>query len=56
MFDKDGDGNITEKELGVVMSGLGQHMADDELHAMFLAADFNGTNRSRFASTLRRLK
>ena len=42
LFDKDGDGNISEKELGVVMSGLGKHLADDELHEMFVTADYSG--------------
>ncbi|XP_065061480.1 calmodulin-beta-like isoform X2 [Rhopilema esculentum] len=48
LFDKDGDGNVTEKELGVVMSGLGQHMADEELHEMFVTADFNGDGLVNF--------
>ena len=42
LFDKDGDGSISEKELGVVMSGLGKHLADDELHELFITADYNG--------------
>ena len=42
LFDKDGDGNISEKELGVVMSGLGKHLADDELHELFITADYSG--------------
>ena len=48
LFDKDGDGNVTEKELGVVMSGLGQHLADEELHEMFVTADFNGKDEFPF--------
>ena len=42
LFDKDADGYITEKELGVVMSGLGKHMPDDQLHEMFSKADLRG--------------
>ena len=28
LFDKDGDGNITEKELGIVLRSLGQNPTD----------------------------
>ncbi|EMS66519.1 Calmodulin-like protein 1 [Triticum urartu] len=34
LFDKDGDGTITTKELGTVMRSLGQHPTEDELKDM----------------------
>lgn len=35
LFDKDGDGNITTKELGTVMRSLGMYNRYDELECMF---------------------
>lgn len=34
MFDKDGDGTITAKELGIVMRQLGLNPTEDEVHEM----------------------
>ena len=41
MFDKDGDGTITSKELGLVMKNLGQNPSEAELQALIKAVDSN---------------
>ncbi|KAJ6444186.1 AP-1 complex subunit gamma-1 [Purpureocillium lavendulum] len=45
LFDKDGDGQITTKELGTVMRSLGQNPSESELQDMIneVDADNNGT-------------
>jgi calmodulin len=45
LFDKDGDGNITTKELGTVMRSLGQNPTENELQEMIneVDADCSGT-------------
>lgn len=45
LFDKDGDGTITDKELIRVMRGLGQNPTDVEVRAMIAEVDADGKFR-----------
>lgn len=42
MFDKDGDGTITTKELSTVMRSLGQNPTEAELRKMLQEVDADG--------------
>ena len=42
LFDKDGDGTITTKELGTVMRSLGQNPTESELQDMVNEVDIDG--------------
>jgi calmodulin len=42
VFDKDGDGTISVKELGIVMRSLGQNPSDEELKEMIDEVDTDG--------------
>ena len=42
MFDKDGDGTITAKELEAVMRGLGQNPTDQEIRELIAEVDADG--------------
>jgi len=42
VFDKDGDGNISAKELGIVMRSLGQNPTEKELDKLVNDADEDG--------------
>lgn len=47
-FDIDGDGNISNEELGVVMNSLGQNLTMDELRDMILEIDEDSNGKIDF--------
>lgn len=52
LFDKDGDGTITVKELGTVMKSLGQNPTDKELREIIQEVDVDGNGKIDFAEFL----
>ncbi len=44
LFDKDGSGDISTKELGVVMKALGQDPTEEELDEIIMAAYVTGSS------------
>eukprot|EP01115_Flamella_aegyptia_P002558 TRINITY_DN136648_c0_g1_i1.p1 TRINITY_DN136648_c0_g1~~TRINITY_DN136648_c0_g1_i1.p1 ORF type:complete len:152 (+),score=64.12 TRINITY_DN136648_c0_g1_i1:68-523(+) len=52
LFDRDGDGLITSKELGTVMKSLGQNPSEQELHDMIHEVDANGNGMIDFPEFL----
>ena len=48
MFDKDGDGTVSTKELGVVMRALGQNPTEKEIEEMVLEVDKDGNGEIDF--------
>ena len=55
-FDKDGDGSITTKELGLVMKSLGQNSSQVELQGMIDEMDENGNGSVDFQEFLEIIK
>ncbi|XP_069110890.1 uncharacterized protein [Argopecten irradians] len=52
LFDKDGDGTITSKELGTVMRSLGQHPTESDLKDMINEVDTDGSGTIDFPEFL----
>ena len=52
LFDKDGDGTITTKELGTVMKSLGQNPSEEELQEMVDEVDIDGNGEIDFEEFL----
>merc|ERR1719515_505266 len=52
LFDKDGDGVVTTKELGTLMRSLGQNPADRDLEAMINEVDIDGNGTIDFPEFL----
>lgn len=52
IFDKDGDGRITVKELGTVMKSLGQYPSQRELEEMVAEVDTDGNKTVEFSEFL----
>lgn len=54
MFDKDGDGTITTKELGTVIRAMGGSPTESELKQMISEIDADGKHRNLKKKTRKR--
>ncbi|OWF56442.1 Calmodulin-2 [Mizuhopecten yessoensis] len=52
IFDGNGDGVISEKELGTVLRSLGENLSDNDLHDMMLEVDEDGNGEIDFQEFL----
>lgn len=48
IFDRDGSGSITSKELGIAMRSLGQNPSEEELETMMAEVDIDGNGELDF--------
>ncbi|KRZ86907.1 Calmodulin-like protein [Trichinella sp. T8] len=56
LFDKDGNGTITTKELGIAMRSLGQNPTEQELLDMINEVDIDGSGTIEFAEFCQMMK
>ena len=56
LFDKDNNGSITSKELGVVMRSVGENPTEEELQEMIDEVDANGNGTIEFPEFLTMMK
>ena len=56
IFDKDNNGSITSKELGVVMRSVGENPTEEELQEMIDEVDANGNGTIEFPEFLTMMK
>ncbi|VDM98311.1 unnamed protein product [Onchocerca ochengi] len=56
LFDKDGDGSISSKELGVAMRSLGQNPTEQELLDMINEVDIDGSDTIDFSEFCQMMK
>lgn len=52
LFDKDGDGHVTQKELGLLLKSLGQHQTKQEIANMISNVDVEGDGTVTFPEFL----
>lgn len=56
LFDKNGDGKITTKELGTVMESLGENPTEAELKEMISEVDTDGSGTIEWSEFLKMMK
>jgi len=48
VFDRDGNGYVTEKELRLIMMNLGEKLTDEEIDEMIQCADVDGDGQINY--------